>query len=165
VKIWRPLIAEDAEAGHAVVVGAVNAMTIKGGEGVARGAVVVGASKEVRRKDAGKAPQPAGPSYFLYLPPLAAPDIVLRGAGVGSTNLAPISVASMARTSFASLPGSSASQVSIAHRRQWRSWPRHDPGCLSEVPLRGASSSDTPRRGYLYPLACFEVAFSELSNT
>jgi hypothetical protein len=35
----------------------------------------------------------------------------------------------------------------------------------SEVPLRGASSSDTLRRGYLYPLARFEVAFSELSNT
>jgi hypothetical protein len=40
-------------------------------EGVVYGAVVVvtggdvAASKEVRRKDAGKAPQPAGPFYFL----------------------------------------------------------------------------------------------------
>jgi hypothetical protein len=97
--------------GNAVVVGAAIARRMPIVEGVVVGAVVVeteaavavgaGASKEVRQKDAGKAPQPAGPSYFLYLPPLAAPDTVLRGAGVGTTNLAPIRVASMARTSFA----------------------------------------------------------------
>jgi hypothetical protein len=68
-------VAEVAEVGIAVVVGAAIARTIPIAEGVVVGAVVeaaaegVAASKEVRRKDAGKAPQPAGPSYFLNLPP------------------------------------------------------------------------------------------------
>ena len=53
------------EEDHAVVVVAVVARRIRL-EGVVNGAVVVGASKEVRRKDAGKAPQPAEPSYFLW---------------------------------------------------------------------------------------------------
>ena len=54
-----------AEVGHAVVVGAVIATMMADVEGVVYGAVVVGASKEVRRKDAGKAPQPAGPFLIL----------------------------------------------------------------------------------------------------
>jgi hypothetical protein len=115
VKKWKLIIAlveEAVDEGHAVVFGAVVAGRMTVVEGVVYGGVVVetaegvAASREVRRKDAGKAPQPAGPSYFLYLPPLAAPDTALSGPGVGSTNLAPIRVASMARTSFASLPGS-----------------------------------------------------------
>jgi hypothetical protein len=59
--------------GHAVVVGAAIARRTPELEGVVVGAViveaaaaeVVAASNEVRRKDAGKAPQPAGPFYFL----------------------------------------------------------------------------------------------------
>jgi hypothetical protein len=73
VKIWRelPPTVADAEAGHAVVFGAVVAGRMAVVEGVVYAAVVVetggdvAASKEVRRKDAWKAPQPAGPFYFL----------------------------------------------------------------------------------------------------
>jgi hypothetical protein len=54
-----------ADAGHAVVKGVVGAGIPAGVSTVVYGAVVVetgvAASKEVRRKDTGKAPQPAGP--------------------------------------------------------------------------------------------------------
>jgi hypothetical protein len=76
VKKWRPIVA-DAEGGHAVVFGAVVAGGKARLKGVVYGAAAVGAGKEVRRKDAGTAPQPAEPSHctlshkFLTVSPLA----------------------------------------------------------------------------------------------
>jgi hypothetical protein len=74
--------------GIAVVVGAAIARRMPDKEGVVVGAVVVeaaaevvAASKVVKRKDSGKAPQPAGPSYFLSLPPLAALILLLAVLG------------------------------------------------------------------------------------
>jgi hypothetical protein len=54
--------------GHAVVFGAVVAGRMTVVEGVVYGAVVVGAgaSKEMRPKDVGKAPQPAGASRCTF---------------------------------------------------------------------------------------------------
>ena len=62
------LVVEAVDVGHAVVFGAVVAGRIARLEGVVYGAVVVGAgaSKEMRPKDVGKAPQPAGASRCTF---------------------------------------------------------------------------------------------------
>ena len=157
-----------ADAGHAVVKGVVVAGIPAGVSTVVYAAVVVetaagvAASKEVRRKDARKAPQPAGPfiscmeegggfvaaapvmelrEVFRRFWPYARPyrrwlPLILFFAVLGSA------VPILRPEGWRLWPGPPSpvysvvpSHVSIAHRRQWRSWPTRDPRCLSEVLL------------------------------